>query len=41
MERIKPDHIILIKDNIDNEFAVQLLEINLKNIEIEDGIIGR
>lgn len=39
MERIKPDHIILIKDSIDDEFAVQSLDINLRDVEVEDGII--
>lgn len=34
MERIKPDHIILIKDSIDNKFAVQSLEINLRDVEV-------
>ena len=30
MERIKPDHIILIKDSLDNEYAVQPLDIDLR-----------
>ena len=37
-ERIKPDHIILIKDSIDDESAVQSLDVNIRNIEIDDGI---
>ena len=31
-ERIKPDHIILIKDSIDDESAVQSLDVNIRNI---------
>ncbi len=37
-ERIKPDHIILIKDSIDNEFAVQSLNVDIRDIEIDDSI---
>ena len=39
MERIKPDHIILIKDSLDNEYAVQPLDIDLRDVKVENNII--